>query len=538
MVRRAVALFVLLLATVASANELTVDKRTLQADDSLTITLILDGAFTSTDNPRLPLDNLVLDGSPSVSTEFNWINGVTSRRKVFRYTAHAKGGGAAQVGPVVLTDANGATVTLPAIPIVVMPDVVAGSNDPARMMRELIATGRDPIFVIAQADASNVFEGEEVIVTWTLYAGVSIQQYSLGDIPKLDDFWTEELDVRNDRPEDVVLGGIEAQKVTLRRAALFPLHSGTLTIGPLGVRAAVMKRTTSGDPFGLFEGVMSDVHRRSAPLTIIARPLPAGPPVATVGRIVNLQCNPPSQKSGGPIVFDIKVSGRANLRAIQPPAWDSKIDGEVQIVDRGVAKVFSVDYDAWMTRQWRYLIFPTKTGEFTLPGLSMTVLTPAGERKTLRCEAKTLDVSASSSAGLAPPPTQKIRSFAWLQPTAIIAAALVVGMLFVPKMRRQRRMHREIERLLRDTPAATRESVEAMLVTRGIDPLALLREGSDRGDAFRAFRSLIDASEHDRILATRREIGHRVRDLLVALQFPDADHQAADAPAVHDRGRA
>lgn len=535
MVRRAIAAIGLLLAAAASGNELSVDKRTLQADDTLVITLILDGAFASTDNPRLPLENLVLDGSPSMSTEFNWINGVTSRRKVFRFTAHPKASGSAQVGPVTLTDANGAQVTLPAIPVVIMPDVIAGSNDPARMMRELMATGRDPIFVIAQADKTDVFQGEEIIVTWTLYAGVSVQQYSLGDIPKLDDFWTEELDVRNERPEDVALGGIEAQKVTLRRAALFPLHSGTLTVDSLGVRAAVMKRTTSGDPFGLFEGVMSDVHRRSAPLTIIARPIPPGPPIATVGRLMNLQCGAPSQRSGGPVVLDVKVSGRANLRAIQPPEFDSKIDGEVQIVDRGVAKVFSVDYDAWMTRQWRYLVFPAKTGEFVVPRMSMTYLTPDGVRKTERCEAKTLDVSASSSAGLAPPPVQRARSYAWTRPAAVVAAALVTVMLFVPRMRRQARMRRDVESLMRETPAATREAVEAALLARGIDPFMLIREASDRGDAFRAFRSLIDATEHDRILATQREIGHRVRDLLVAVQFRDAHDEAADAARVHDR---
>lgn len=507
MVKRA--LLLLLVAIPARASELTVDKRTLQLDDTVTITLSVDGALASAAAPKIPLQNLAIDNGPNVSTEFQWINGETSRRKVFTYTAHALQAGPASVGPVTL-DAH---TSLPAVTLTVMPDVTAGSNDPARMMRELLATNRDPIFVIASADKTNVFEGEEVVVTWTLYAGVSVQQYALGEIPKLDDFWTEELDVRGERPEEIVLDGIEAQKVTLRRAALFPLRSGTLNVGSLGVRAAVMKRMSAGDPFGLFEGVMSDVHRRSAPLTIAARPRPSGPPVTAVTGQGNLQCGGPSQKSGGPVVFDVSLTGRANLRSAEPPAWDGRVDGTVQIIDRGVS-VFPQSYDAWMTRRWRYLVFPGHSGAFKLPGLESTFLTPEGERRTVRCEAKTIDVSTSSAAGLAPPPVKKVRTASWLRETGIAIAAIVTVLLLVPRARRNMKLKRDVNALLRDTPQETRDAVEAALIARGLDPFTLMRESSDRGDAFRAFRSLIDAAERDRIIATRRDIAHRLRALM------------------------
>jgi len=82
-----IAFLLLLLALPLSANELQVDKRTLSLDDALTITLTLTDAFASAENVQLPLQNLVLDGSPSVSSEFSWINGQSSRRKVLRYVA-------------------------------------------------------------------------------------------------------------------------------------------------------------------------------------------------------------------------------------------------------------------------------------------------------------------------------------------------------------------------------------------------------------------------------------------------------------------
>src|SRR5438477_514374 len=82
-------------------------------------------------------------------------------------------------------------------------DLPVGSNDPVRILHELLATGRDPIFVVAEADKSSVFTGEQVIVTWTLYNAASVQQEGIGQIPKLADFWVEELDVRNETPQQV-----------------------------------------------------------------------------------------------------------------------------------------------------------------------------------------------------------------------------------------------------------------------------------------------------------------------------------------------
>ncbi|HEX3110118.1 MAG TPA: hypothetical protein VHU41_13575, partial [Thermoanaerobaculia bacterium] len=68
-------------ATAAFANELTVDRHTISTDDTVTIIVTLEGAFANLDTVNIPLRNLQMDGPPSVSTEFAWINGTTSRRK-------------------------------------------------------------------------------------------------------------------------------------------------------------------------------------------------------------------------------------------------------------------------------------------------------------------------------------------------------------------------------------------------------------------------------------------------------------------------
>jgi hypothetical protein len=500
------------------ANELQVDKHTISVDDSVTITVSLTDAFAALDNFQLPLQNLVVDGSPSVSSEFSWINGQSTRRKVFTYTAHPRGAGAALIGPLVLRTSDGQVETLAPVSIQVLPDLTAGSNDPARILHELLATGRDPIFVVAESDTTSAFVGEQIIVTWTIYNAANVQQHGLGDFPKFADFWTEELDVRSETLQNVVVGGVPMQKLVIRRVALFPLRSGTLTVEPMSIEGQIMRRSESGNPFGLFEGTLVDIHRRSAALTIEARPIPPGPPIAVVGD-VSLQCQAPEQKSGGPVSIDVVMSGRANLRAAPPPAFARALDGSMQIGEKGVTVERR---EGTMTRRWKFLIFPSSSGMFIVPPLVSTILTPAGARRDLRCEERSILVEAASAAANAAAASTESRDARLeaarrsLPAAGVLAVIAIVIAIAGPRVQRIIRIRRETQSLLRETPGETRIAVDAWLVAAGADPSLLVREQSDRGDAYRALRSLLEAAERDRLTVETGEIRARVREVVVA----------------------
>jgi len=285
----------------------------------------------------------------------------------------------------------------------------------------------------------------------------------------------------------------------------------------MGIDASMMQRMSGGDPFGLFEGVVIDVHRRSAPLAIEVRPVPSGAAVAAVGD-VTLQCGAPMQRNGGPLSMDVTLSGRANLRAATPPQWQTPIAGTVQI-NSGRVMVDRSHGDATMTRNWRYLIFPARSGAFTVPVLAATILTPMGTRKQLQCETRTLTVQGASVEDRRPRLSSKPRQFdaPSLLPWAAggIAILLVIA-LTIPRVRRGRRLRSEVRLLVQPSPDETRAAVDDHLLRRGIDPVALLQERSDRGDAYRSLRSLLDAAKRDRFQTTAREIADRIRDVLAA----------------------
>ena len=381
-----------LCALPSAANELIVDHHRLQINDLLTITLSVEGDFASGDELNIPLSNLALVGEPSVSSEFSWLNGQVTRRKVYRYRARALAAGPARVGPLVL-NAGGQRDTLPAIAIEILPDRASGSNDAEVVLRELLAAGREPLFVIAEVDKQTAYVGEPVTVTWWLYNAAVVQQWQIVAVPALVEFWAEELG-RNETPERVYVGDVMVQRVPIRRAVLFPLQSGQLRVSGLSVQASVLRRTRRG-PLAMFEGDLIETTFTSAPLDLTVRAIPSGTPVDAIGDLT-LRCDPPLQKNGGPVVMRVTLSGLGNVRAAKPPRFESAVAGKVQI-EGGEVKVARDEGSFGMSRQWRYLMSPERSGMFEVPPLSMQIFDPAsGTRRDLRCATSFVNAVAAA----------------------------------------------------------------------------------------------------------------------------------------------
>jgi hypothetical protein len=508
--RRVAALVGLVLAAlVADANEMRVEPRSVRANDLVTITIVVEGAFASADSIDVPVRNLAIVGDPSVSSEFSWINGDARRSKTFRYRARPLATGVATVGPVVLQTGNGQTETLTAVEVQVVADRAAGSNDPAVIVRELVAAGRDPLFVVAVTEKREVSVGEPVLVTWWLYNASIVQEWQVTSVPKLAEFWTEERP-RSESPERVFVGDAMMQRLAVRRAVLIPLRSGRLTIGGMSVEAAVMRRTRGG-PFAMFEGELAEVAFTSAPITLNVKPIPPGPAVDAVGQLT-LECETPVQQNGGPVVIGVRLGGIGNLRSATAPHFTGPVPGTLRI-EGGEVEV-SRDEPFSMTRRWRYLVFPSQAGLLEIPPLAMTLFDPStGMRRELQCAASLVEASGAKPAGPSRPATpaaalpSRPRIWPVLGAALLVAIAAVVA---VPRARRELALRREVRDIVRDaTPHEIRARVEQRVPFDA-------GEASERGDAWRALVSLLNAVERDRDIAVdaAREIERRVKDVL------------------------
>ena len=496
----------------AQRNQLTVDARTLRMNDMATVTVSLEGSFAEVEAVSPPLENLSIVGEPWVSSEFAWVNGQVTRRKVFRFRIRPIAPGRASVGPMSVHGDGAAQQILAPVVLEVIPDRAFGSNDAESLLRDLSASARDPVFVISEVDETEVFAGEPVRITWFLYNAVNVQQWQVVSVPKLQDFWTEEVPVRNEIAERVYVGDVIMQRVPIRRVVLYPLRSGPLKVDGLTVEAALMRRYRTG-VFAGFEGELVETSFTSAPINIAAKPLPPGPPVDVIGDVI-LQCESPRQSNAGPVVVRVTLGGEANLRGTPPPRFSERIGADVQI-EGGEVMASREAGSATMTRQWRFLLFPAREGLLYVPPMTLRSFVPsAGQRKDLRCEAATIEAVAATVRG-GPPSAQTtgsvrdpMRALPWVGGGML---AMLLAGLGVPRLLRGMKIRRDAHELVEGrTAAEIRMAIDARVSPE------LMNESTDRGDAYRALRSLLDAAERERDIAVdaESEIVRRVRELL------------------------
>ena len=508
-----VALLCLVAFSALADNQLIVDARTLRMNDMATATVSLEGPFAEVESINLPVENLAVVGEPWVSTEFAWINGVVNRRKVFRFRIRPVAPGNARVGPLEIRGGEGQRQLLPMIALQVMPDRVFGSNDAESLLRELAGSGRDPVFVVSEVEKREVFAGEPVRVTWFLYNAVNVQQWQVVSVPKLQDFWVEEVPVRNEPAERVLVGDAFVQRVPIRRVVLYPLRTGSLGIGGMTVEASVMRRYRTG-VFAGFEGEIVETSFTSAPIEIASKPVPPGPPVDVTGD-VNLICGAPFQRNAGPVIVPVTLEGDANLRGVAAPRFTETVKGDVQI-EGGEVQGSREEESVAMRREWRYLIFPANEGLLYVPPLSIRTFVPAtGERKELRCQAATIEALAAAAptdekpaSGASGAARNPLAALPWV----IGGAALVAfAGLAAPRVKRELALRREVREIVEGKSAA---EIRAAIDAR-VKPHWMV-EASDRGDAYRALRSMLDAAvgERDIALDAEDEIARRVRELL------------------------
>ncbi|HEY2092470.1 MAG TPA: BatD family protein [Thermoanaerobaculia bacterium] len=492
-----------------AANDLTVDRHTVRMDDSITIIVTLEDAFANLDNVTVPLRNLQMDGPPSVSSEFAWINGTTTRRKTFRYSAHPLAPGGALIGPIVVNNGDGQRDTLAPVSIQVLPDEAAQSNDPLTILHALVTANREPFFIVTDVTVANdrqsCYAGEEVIVTWYLYNGATVQRWQIERIPKLEDFWTEEIDVRNEPPQQVIVGTSVLEKVPIRRVALFPLHSGTLQLGSTVVEAEIIRRLDDS-PFGIFEGSVVDVHTTSAPVSLDVKRLPPEAANDIVGD-VDLECGAATQSNGGPVTLTVGLSGRANLRAAPAPRFDGRVDGDVEVQPLAVEANKTRD-GATMSRKWRFVIFPARSGTLSLPAIAADTFNPVtAQRVHLRCAQTTLAVQQVTRKPAAGTPRPEAVRRDWRPWAGAIALVAIIIAIVAPRIRRAADARRDVREVVNG-------GLHAFLLRKKIDETALANEISDRGDAYRALVSLLDAIQRERITPEEADVEQRARDLV------------------------
>ncbi|HUD71975.1 MAG TPA: BatD family protein [Dongiaceae bacterium] len=343
------------------------------------------------------LGDYEVSGGPSVSTRYQWVNGVSTSAKTWTYSLTPKKTGRTSVPPLVLL-VNGRTYRTESIDVTVIPQgsiphpnrpaprrpapgTFGGTPDePAQQRRQPAPAA---LRLRAEVDDRSVYVGQQVTVKVVLDTQAEVLNAGPAENPSFPGFWAEEIPLP-DRTEvrRVVIDGEPWNEITLMKRALFPTTAGTLTIPPVAWQVQIRRR--SSDPLeSFFFTPVETVTRRSDPITVTALPLPsAGRPAGFSGAVgkfdLSVVADRQSARVSDALGLKIKVSGEGSLNAAGEPTIADLPD--FKRFDPKVTATTSVQADRLRAEKvWDYVVIPLAPGNQTLPAITFSYFDPSAK---------------------------------------------------------------------------------------------------------------------------------------------------------------
>jgi hypothetical protein len=233
-----------------------------------------------------------------------------------------------------------------------------------------IPRGDSDLFLRMSVDKSEVYVGEQVMLTIHIYSRVDLASVDGVTMPKLEGFLSQDFKSPTQlMPEQRTIGGVPYREYLLRQKALFPMKPGEQVID------APEADITTGI---FFAG--RRVHRKGNEVKLKVRPLPPGGQTNLVGRWrLSRQVSQTEVALGEPVQVKLVVEGRGNLQSVQlpplgaPPSFKT-FDPET------TDKPSNSKSHVGGARTVEYTLVPQQTGAFTLPAMSLQYFDPEQRR--------------------------------------------------------------------------------------------------------------------------------------------------------------
>ena len=360
-----------------------VSKTTVALNEQFEVSFTLNGNGKTFQPPSFRDFHVIMGPNQSSSMEF--INGNMSQSISFSYVLQPKSEGTFKIGSAVIE----AGKQLKTNPITITVTKASSSNSSQGQSKsgEPAADDGSPnlsenIFIKAIINKKDVNRGEALVVTYKLYTKISIVSFAPIKTPTFNGFWNQDIELPKETSlHKETLNGVEYNVADIKKTVLFPQRSGSLIIDPLEAESVVRvkgkRKSRSNDPFEdffndpFFGSPYQDYKQmlKSAPVKITVKDLPSGEPegfTGAVGRFsMEAKLDRETTKSNEPVTLKIKISGKGNLKLIEPfklqfppdiETYDPKITEEIKVTEEG----------ATGSKTFEYLLIPRHAGEYNI----------------------------------------------------------------------------------------------------------------------------------------------------------------------------
>jgi hypothetical protein len=390
-----------------------VDRTTVGLGEQLQLTVTVQGTnIGGVPRPQLPeLPDLTQLGSTSSqSTNISFVSGRMTQQQTisFIYIFAPKKVGTLTIGPCKL-DFKGSVYQTEPIALAVTKESQAPPPPPQPQMPGPFGTPAQPrsrgssagyVHLLATADRTSVYQGEQVTVTFNLYTRAQIGNLSIKDMPGFTGFWAEKLyDAKDLRWSATTYNGQRYNVAPLKKVALFPTQSGDLKIDKMTLSGELM---VSG---GFFFDSSEPFEVSSDPIGIQVKPLPeAGRPPDFCGGVGDFRLSAGLSKDssvgGEPLTLAVEINGTGNIGLVGEPRL-GPISGVKVLAPEAKQKVATPGGRVTGTRTYSFPMIPTTDGKYAVPEIKLSFFKPkTANYYTLT--ARPMEFFASGATGKVP----------------------------------------------------------------------------------------------------------------------------------------
>ncbi|MCP3980034.1 MAG: protein BatD [bacterium] len=344
------------------------------------------------------LVNLSVISGPQQSSSFVWRNGKSSSEFKLIYTLLPDKPGPATI-PALRVGVQGKSYTTEPIRLKIAASAPGGRPTPRpQSPRDSRSSSGDrfDIFLRAEVATETAWVGQTVPLTVTLFTAHRVSSPVWRDRPDFATFWVEDVEVSPDvERRQVRLDNRIYTAYPFERKLLIPPGPGEFEFDPYSVQLQV--RLSRADPFDLFSlGRTQTVVRKSEPIELTVKPLPAGAPDDFSGAVgqftINAGLDHEQAAVNDAVSLRVAIKGEGSLQSVAPPRLEGTPDLKVfapqvtQSQDVTGGKMRS-------TKIWEWILVPLAPGDLELPPLHFSYFDPvAAAYRTLDADALRLAV--------------------------------------------------------------------------------------------------------------------------------------------------
>lgn len=388
------------------------------AGEMFRVEFVLTNAEPDSDSFKVPsFEGLEVLAGPTTATghSFQSINGVSSSKSTYTITYVVMGqtAGNVTISPAEVT-IKGKRYTTKATPIEIVAQSAKRDEQAAAEQGTAVQNqiAQDDILLRLNLSRTNVYQGEPIRASLTLYTRASIAGFEDVKLPSFNGFWSQELPVDGYRATRQTVDGKVYDSQIIKEYLLYPQQTGTLSIEPADITAVAQVVMRTNRAFDPFFGGGSEVYNVPRKLTtgrvnVTVKELPAGAPASFTGAVgsFTMDTQLPAQelKANSAASYTVKISGTGNLTFLQAPKLNLPSSFELYDV-RSTESIRSTTAGTTGYRQFEYPFIARAEGEYDVPAIEFSYFNPEKNAYvTLSSAALTLNVSPDGSASAATP---------------------------------------------------------------------------------------------------------------------------------------